>query len=1623
MVTCRSLLPSLLILLLVTGTASARQPAPGNEWYNPDQPYVKVAVTVDGVYRMTGADLVQAGVPLQSIDAATLQLFENGKEIPLRYEGISEAMQETDGILFVGRRNRGDDERWAYNGDPVLQSSAFRSLYTDTTYYWLTWGGRPGLRYETPTPASGATTITAARDTVHLEEDKRYYYGDSQDAGNPLYTRGEGYYWTLFSHQNTQAIEQQYPVSLPGLLASGDSLRVRVKLSSETISRHRVTLEAQLQGGVFRQIAEADWTGYTFATLEAAFPQDQIPQGAPLQLKVISHNEFGGNPNHVLLDWIEVSYVRALEAPGGAQQFRAPGAGAFTYALTGYIAPLVLVLNPEDGKFFNVPVNGGTAAFSDAPSPDAVYWAVQEDQILAPDAVFADQRSNLASVENAADYIILTTPMLTPSAEMLAAYRSAHDGLAAMVVDVQDVFDEFDAGRPTPIAIRRFMHQTQRWRRAPRFLMLWGDAPYPVYTERSTRARAPWEVPAFGYAPSDGWYAMQTKGENDWTEALAVGRVTARTHEDGVRFLEKLTDYEAAPIASWQKRMLLLAGGSSDQQQLTLQEATLSWGNMAAAPPSGMDTLYFFKRAFEPLDPTFQDSIRAALREGASWLSYFGHSAAQTWEIVTDPPEQFDNAGRLPFVVSLGCLTGAFAGGRFEVKDLPSYGEQLVVGTLDGAIAHWGSSDRGAIVHSTWLSDQLHRAVFQDTLRTAGVAARLAKERFAANHQDQLSIRHLLQYSLLGDPATRLNLPTAPDFHVSPDQIAVAPLAPTPADSMMTATVRLENRGLVPADSVEVLLVHTSPTGDQATYAQRIPPFALRADATFFVRLGDGDTGDNRLQVRADPANQFVEENELNNEAAKHQVVFSSGMAIVAPQPQGIVNRLQPRLRVGLSSTRSEVGIVLEIDTSSAFAAPRTYAVSASGTYADWTVPQPLEDGRTYHWRARIDDPAEPENWQASSFTVRTDLDGTGWLQQGALFEANAPDPFLQHGEDGWAFRDYRVEVSASSERGSGSYKGQFTVNAQRYEFNQLGFGILVLDGETGAIRATGSYPTYRMPESLEQSLDTDSTRALARLDSAAALIRDGDYVFVRTRHLGNTSGPVMQDRVKDIFRALGSTAVDTLSYGHLWIMMARKGAPSETREWVAPPQRPEINEIIQDTSIFFSYPEGKTLSPVIGPAQAWTSLGWETDLPNETSRIAIDVLSGDGETVLLPGLTSPEQADLSRIDAAEHPTLRLRATVADPSQRATPQLQEWHVLYRAVPELILDPGTLQLADSLLEGEPLTASILLRNLGSTTAEKTVITFSITDAANRTSEAAVDTVLALAPDSAHTAAATIETRGLNGRVRLTVSAVQPGLRETLTYNNVALGAFYVRRDADPPSLQVLVEGEQLPNDPNPVTNLRDPSLPFVSTRPVIEIFVEDRNARLPLADTTVVQVKLDGASIPFSRPDLMFEPATPPDNRARLRFTPDLGGSDTTHTLQVFAQDASGNPAPGYQVHFRIQSAVDVETLYPYPNPMSSATTFAFQLRGADPSLIEDFRIRLYTVNGRPVREFDLIEEPYLLEGGGLRIGWNKLPWDGRDEDGDLLATGVYLYKVYLKAEGNALPVNNQTGIEKLVVIR
>ena len=119
--------------------------------------------------------------------------------------------------------------------------------------------------------------------------------------------------------------------------------------------------------------------------------------------------------------------------------------------------------------------------------------------------------------------------------------------------------------------------------------------------------------------------------------------------------------------------------------------------------------------------------------------------------------------------------------------------------------------------------------------------------------------------------------------------------------------------------------------------------------------------------------------------------------------------------------------------------------------------------------------------------------------------------------------------------------------------------------------------------------------------------------------------------------------------------------------------------------------------------------------------------------------------------------------------------------------------------------------------------------------------------------------------------------------------------------------------------------------------------------------------------------------------------------------------------------FLVASTQDVvlENVYNYPNPTSGQTRFVFEHNQPTGSAAS-VQVRIYALSGRPVRTIDTEE---ALPSGILTAGPVQVVWDGRDEDMNLLASGIYLYKVRVRVDQPDGGRSVSEHIEKLAIIR
>jgi hypothetical protein len=203
--------------------------------------------------------------------------------------------------------------------------------------------------------------------------------------------------------------------------------------------------------------------------------------------------------------------------------------------------------------------------------------------------------------------------------------------------------------------------------------------------------------------------------------------------------------------------------------------------------------------------------------------------------------------------------------------------------------------------------------------------------------------------------------------------------------------------------------------------------------------------------------------------------------------------------------------------------------------------------------------------------------------------------------------------------------------------------------------------------------------------------------------------------------------------------------------------------------------------------------------------------------------------------------------------------------------------------------------------------------------------------------------------------------------------------------------------------------------IVSPSPLISMIMRDENTFLFKEDTVGVELFIKYPNnesytrINFSDPTVQWIPANVNSN-FEVQLRPQ-SLADGLYALRVQAGDVSGNLAGSnpYEINFLVVNESTITNFYPYPNPFSTSMRFIFTLTGAE--IPDQIKIQIMTVSGKIVRE---ITQDEL---GPIRIGNNVSDffWDGRDEFGDQLANGVYLYRVLIRKNGQPMELRETKG--------
>ncbi len=1671
----------LLVFIICSGANLSAQ-IYGNEWINYTQPHYRIAIPKTGLYRIDSLTLSNAGIPISTINPKNIQLFSKGQELYINIFGESDGVFNTsDYIEFYAEKNDGRFDSLAYNTTQRLPNP-YVALFNDTNYVYFTWNNsltNMRMSLQTDVNFTGYTPTNYIYNEKIYSGTGNYSYGKKTIISpayiyDPRYIECEGYGTIIAQGNSVQTAFGNLNVfpssSLPATIkvhASGDSENYPTVTYD-----HQFKLEYFDNTSSLSTLTDTTFYSYQQVYIEKQIPSNLLQNNSLVKVSSINNPFFSGFTNSTNVHYISLKYPQNPDLSNQTEQL------------------FFVDDNSSAGKTFldiqNVNVSSGSVILYDLSSHNYFSTVVSGSHVKALIPNFGSQKkcfitnsNNITNVSKLVpvnqtgffvDYssaitdsafLIISHKGLQSSANAYKTYRQSIGGGSNQVIlsFVDELYDQFAYGnQKNPLALKNFCKfLSDNLPKPPKYLLLIGKS---IKNDLAKSSPAYWnmnDLPTMGVPSSDNLITTGIHGANSITPFIPVGRLSAMNDQQVFWYLDKVMQHEDSlnnifnEKGDWHKRVLHFAGGADLSQEQQFETYLNSFASTIKDTLFGARVFTFTKNSSAPVQITVSDSVKDLINYGASIITFFGHASLTGFDQAIDDPNAYNNEGKYPLFISNSCYSG-----DIHEPGNTSTSENFALIDKKGSIGFLASSSTGLTNTLFSFSDELYRTLsYKKYYNGIGDAVKSTCSTFLLN--DVLGDITCLEMTLEGDPSVKLNAFSKPDYEIKNTSVSFN--TATYVDSI-GINIKIKNLGKAIRDTFIVRVERYFPSGDSVSFNKKIKaPFNCDTLRFFIAKDVVNGIGLNHFKVNVDAFNEISELVENNNSTIGSVDLFISGGDVVPvyPYKYAIIPNTPT---VTLKASTSDPFYVssnyrIQLDTNDAFLNPiNSTIVTSIGGLVEWTVNLPLPDSTVYFWRITRDSTMITDhlNWRESSFQVIGTK--TGWAQAHFHQFKNDNYQFVKYKK---SIRKFVFENDIKSLECNDGNTGYIAFDHINYQINNSlvdywtcspggGWSFAVFDSIT-AIPWVTSSPSYTVPGNFNNcvcynrplvsvSFGASNYCNFSGYNWQAAMETFLNNIPANNKVLAWSINQFQNNTYSNSllqqFESFGSSNIRTIQDTLPYIIFGTKGgAIGSAHEVIGATKNIAIK--LQDT-LKTKWSNGYVASEIIGPSTKWRSLHWKqvpVELPNYDSIVlkVIGIMANGTRTTLATfNSATTDVLDLyNYVDATIYPNIQLIAEMKDPVNLTPPQLKKWQVIYDEVPECAINPKkgyVVTSNDTLQEGDNLVLRLPIENIGVLPfTDSLLVTYWLEDKDRITHP--LPQKLKLAPFVA--SQIIIDTIQLNSNhysglnfMWVDVNPLsQPRYQlEQYHFNNVARIPFMVVSDKINPLLDVTFDGTHILNGD------------VISAKPHVLITLKDENKFLALNDTSnfMVYIKypnqVSEKRLYFNN-GLMFTPANLPSNSCKIEWKPEFA-IDGKYALRVQAADRSRNAsgAVDYTIQFEIITKQTITEVLNYPNPFSTSTRFVFTLTGSE--VPDIFTIQIMTITGKVVREINRNEL------GNVHIGRNisDYAWDGKDEYGDKLGNGVYLYRVITRSNGQAIEKNAtdadsffKKGIGKMVIMR
>lgn len=763
--------------------------------------FYKFSVQETGICKINKAFLEEMGLNIENALLSELRIYGNGGGMLPEQAGDERAddllensievvdqngnnlMDNEDYVLFYAE----SPDVWEYQNEISGVAYLFNQhFYSNKNHYFLTFDKGTGKRIE-------KTASNANFDFETNQYDALRYYEEANE--NPLQSGREWFGSTLVPGQS-ENVDFVFPKIVAGSEIEIEA--VCVGAYGENSSQFNISVNNQLATSLYYTATPSgslqDSEVAPYGIIKMA--EFSIPANENINLSF----EYAANSSAPRgnIDYAVLRAKCALDFSGNTLEngiltfsnFETLGKGIIKYNLTNVANNLRIWEIEANGIVSEKDISNNFFTGNNANSLQK-FIAFDESAFVTPSFEKQISNQNLHAL-NFPEFVIVAHANFMDAANELADFHRTADNMEVLVVELEQVYNEFSSGNADISAIRNLMKMfydraknTDSAGKLPENLLLLGDASYDYKNIANLESENANFVPTYESPESlnrrttycsDDYFAFLDDNEGDNILSgnstvkmdIGVGRFPVKTAQEANDMVNKVKHYKTnISKGAWLNNLTFISDDGNGN--LHFDQAELHASDLTASVPSyNIDKIHC--DAYPQVStsggstyPGVNTAINNKIFTGSFIMNYSGHGGEGGWAdeqiLTSDIIRSWQNIDKLPLFITATC---SFT--RYDRPKDVTAGEWLVLNPDGGAIALMTTVRLVYASQNRALNEAFLDAAFDfsDGVLSIGEIARRAKNSLSNSENSR-------KFVLMGNPALKLNYPS---FEVETTEIS-----------------------------------------------------------------------------------------------------------------------------------------------------------------------------------------------------------------------------------------------------------------------------------------------------------------------------------------------------------------------------------------------------------------------------------------------------------------------------------------------------------------------------------------------------------------------------------------------------------------------------------------------------------------------------------------------------------------------------------------------------------------------------------------------------------------------------------------------------------------------------------